>query len=515
MSLGNLGRPSDFLVSKISRKHLVHGNYTDENALIVSNPDVPYWDMAKDKVLDYIASASPNIYAQEGGLYKYFAKGGIEYVDSSTHRHRLRGTGKVMCIAVENIMKGVKYPGVNHSEVMIKLDQALYQSSDTIYPEHDPSLRFSVQGNPIPDSTGHIYRLVLHSRSSNAYVDPEILEQGVIWRKGGATFSEASGEYGSSYTPGGTSIYTYESNLGSYSKQHEVTDQAYLYALKLKALNKDGKVMSNFPDKILPMPEGEFFAQVRTERENDLFWGRAAGKNVIDVSTGLHRKIGEGIVEFFRDGNIRPYNRSRFSVGFLKSIFNKFFYGKVTPGRANITVWAGLGLMELVDEALTKEYARLPIERAYKDYVKPGATYTGSNTQGKILSDITFLGFDLKPYGRIEFKHLPMLEDTESFGGRVDKRTGKPEMSYWGFVNDLGIGTGQNIKILRRKESEQYTYVCGALSPVGYINRKSGKATGYHSADAVRRYTVHYAIQEGVTCKDTKRTMFLYPADRF
>jgi len=81
-------------------------------------------------------------------------------------------------------------------------------------------------------------------------------------------------------------------------------------------------------------------------------WGRSAGKNIIDPSTGLHRRIGEGIVEFFEDGNIRPYNRNNFSIDFLRGIFNRFFYGKVTPGKANIEVWCGLGLMELVSNAL-------------------------------------------------------------------------------------------------------------------------------------------------------------------
>jgi len=196
MALGNLV-PSKFLVEKISRKHIVNGNYTDENALIKANPSIPYWDMSKETVLDYVASATPNIYAQQGGLYKYFTKGAVETVTSSVYRHQLRGTGKTKCVAKENMMKGNSTPGYGFKEIYIKVDQRLFKSSDTIYPEHEPSLRFSVQGNEDPDGTGYIYTLKMHTQRRDDFVDPEILNGGVIWKKAGATFSEASGEYGS------------------------------------------------------------------------------------------------------------------------------------------------------------------------------------------------------------------------------------------------------------------------------------------------------------------------------
>jgi hypothetical protein len=506
--------PSKFQLEKVSTKEVNAGNYTDENQLINVNPEVPYWHMSKEGVLDYIAQHSPSIYAKRGSLYKYFLKDSVEEVESSVYRHKLKGVGKVKCHTVENMMVGITNPGYRKTPVTIKVNEKLWKSSDTVYPEDDPSLRFSVQGNADNDGTGYIYTLQHHTTNPNDTIPVDYIKAGVVWKKAGATFSEASSEYGSTYS-GGTSIYTFESNIGSYSKQYEVTDQAYLYALRLKGKDANGRVMKNFKPLILPMPEGEFFAQVRTEQENEHFWGRYAGKNIIDPSTGLHRRIGQGVVEFFEDGNTKAYSRNNFRLGFLKNIFERFLYDRVEPGMADIKVWAGLGLMRLVDEALTLEYDRKAVETPFTNVVKNGSTYEGSKTSGHTLTDMTFLAFDLKPYGRITFEHLPMLDNTEMFSGRRDPKTGKPETSFWGFVPNLGTNTKQNFKLLRRKNSEQYTTVCHALSPMGYINSRAGKNKGYMSVSGKRTYSVHYGIQEGVSCKDTKNTLFLYPKEKF
>lgn len=514
MSLGNLV-PSKFQINVISKKDMEIANYTDENALITVNPEIPYFHTIMDQSLDYIASASPSIYASDGGLYKAFNNSNsVREVPTDVVRWKMKGTGKTKVISLENLMTGNPTPGINHSIVHLKLNKNIYQSSDTIYPEHEPSLRFSVQGNPVADGTGWIYSLVLHDRYDNSYVDPAYLASNVIWCSDGGSVSEGSGEYGSTWTQG-TSILVYESSLTSFAQQHEVTDKAYLYTIRLKAKNSKGQDMKGHPDLIMGVPEAEFLAQARYKREHKLFWGRSAGKSIADVSTGLYRRIGEGMIEFYEDGNTRPYHRNKFSTSFLKDIFRRFFYGKVKPGNANIKVQAGLGLMGLVDDALNKEYATIPVERRWADHVKPGSSYNGSATKGLHLSAPTFLGFDLKPYGTIEFVHLPLLDDIEMNGGRVDKKTGKPETSFWGLVSDLGIGTGNNVELLRQSNSEFYNYVCGMLSPVGFINRRKGSNTGFSSSHSKRSYSVHMGVTEGVRVKDTKRTMFIYPAERF
>lgn len=511
MSLGNLV-PSKFNIDVISKNDLVLANYTNENVLIQTNPEVPYWDYLKDDVIDYVAQASENIYYADGGLYKALAKNNaIREVMSDAVRWHLKGTGTQKVISLENMMSGNPTPGINNSIVLIKLNKNIFQSSDTLYPEHEPSLRFSVQGNPVHDGTGWVYSLKLHDRRYNSYVPTQYLAPHIIWKADGGSVSEGSYEWGSSYKSG-TSLLTYESTLTSFAMQHETTDKGWLESVRLRFMKDRNTQDMKYPELTLPFSEVEWLAQARYMREHKLFWGRSAGRNIEDPSTGLYRRIGEGAIEFYEDGNLRGYHRNKFSTDFLKDIFRKFFYGRVKPGNANIIIQSGLGLMGLVDKALTDSVDRINIERRYDDYIKGGATYPGSMTPGKHITAPTFLGFDLKPYGTVKFVHLPLLDDFESHGGRVDRKTGMPETSFWGFVNDIGLGSGNNMELLRLKNSEIYAHVCGVLSPVGFINQRN---TGYQASHQGRFYTTHVGVTEGVRVKDTKKTMWLHPAERF
>lgn len=511
--LGNLG-VSKFQIDTISRADLEHANYTDENVLINTHPETPYFDKIFQGTLDYVASHTENIYSKDTSFLQSFAKSGaVETVESNTVRWKMRGTGQLKIMSMESLMIGNPTPGLGHSSIKLKLNKRIFDVPDTIYPEHEPSLRFSVQENPVADGSGYIYTLQLHDKRATAYVPQEFLKPGIIWKKDGASFSEGSGQWGTTSFRG-TSILVYESSLTNFSVQHEVTDAALQYSVRLKAMGKDGKPNDTIPDQIIGLPEATMIQDFKYNIQHTLFWGRSAGKTVLDTSTGSHRVIGEGVIEFYEDGNVTPYNRHRFTMGMFRDTFRKFFYAKVIPERANIKIRAGLGLMGLIDEALTAEFNNLPVKREYNDYVKSGTTYPGSKTPGKYLTTPTFLGFDLKPYGSITVEHLPVLDDFEMNGGRRDKKTGMPETSFWGFIEDLGIGSGNNMTLLKRKNAENYFYVCGAVGPLGYHNG-GGSGSKMYGANAKRTYSVHMGDAAGVAFKDTKRTMFIHPSDRF
>lgn len=511
LGISNLNK-SNFLIDVIDRSAISAENRQDENMLISMNPNIPYWEMSKDQVLDYVASATNSLYANSGSLLQSFAKNNaVRMVKASTFRWQMKGTGKSKTYSLENMMKGNTTPGLGNQEIIIKVNKASWQSSDTVYIDSEPSLRFSVQGPGIPDGTGTIYRLLLHTKSQRGYIDPVYLEPNITWCKSGASVSEGSGEYGSTYM-GGTSLLTYETELGNYAKQFEVTDEGYLYALRLREMKPDGSPMAGRPEVYAGLNELEFLVQARWERENQLFWGRSAGKNIIDPSTGLHRRIGDGAIVYYEDGNLMPYHRNKLNVDFFRDMFARFFYNRVAPGKANIEIKAGIGFIMLLDEALTKEFSRSPIEMKYEDYVKPGATFPGSSLSGKHLTRPMLTGFDLAPYGTVKVTHLQVLDDQEQNGGKVDPKTGFPETSFWGFIDDVGIGTGNNVELLRREKSEFYNYVCGMLTPVGFSDQRNGVNTKYSPAHARRSYSIHHGVSEGIRFNDTKRSAFIFPS---
>lgn len=514
MSLGNRV-PSKFKIDVISRQDLEHANYTDINVLLNTHTEVPYFQNVFESSIDYVYSAVPNIYeAGDTSFLDAFVKSGstIE-TEAFNIRHKMLSTGHLKIISMEPLMTGTTKIGIGASPILLKLNRRIFDVPDTIYPEIEPSLRFSIQKNPVTDGTGYIYELVLHDRMDNAYVDPEYFKEGMVWKKDGAAFSEGSGQWGTS-SFGGTSMLVFESDLSSFSKQHEVTDDAYYYAARIRSINpKTGNPDNMIADQIIGFPEAQLIKQFKWEKQHTLFWGRSAGRRVIDTSTGKHRKIGSGAIEFLEDGNMLPYNRRRFSIGKLRDELTSIIHGKIRPENANFELWCGIGLFRLIDEALQTELNQYPFERKYEDYLKSGATFPGSKTSGKHMTSTMITGFDLKPYGSVTVKHLTTLDAVEGDQARRDPITGFPETSFWGFIPDLGFGTGNNMYMVKKKGAENYYYVSGGLTPLGYRNATSGTMAFGNSGK--RTYSVHMGDICGVTMKDTKRTAFLLPSEKF
>lgn len=515
MSLGNRV-PSKFVVDVISRQDLEHANYTDMNVLLNMHPEVPYFQNIFENSIDYVYSAVPNIYdaGDTSFLDSFVQKGAVIETDTTSIRHKMLSTGHMKILSMEPLMNGTDKIGIGGSPILLKLNRRIFDVPDTIYPEQEPSLRFTIQKNPVADGTGFIYELVLHDRLDTSYVDPEYFKEGMVWKKDGASFSEGSGQWGTS-SFGGVSLLVFESDLTSFSKQHEVTDDALHYIARVRSYNENTKKLDGaMPDQIIGFPEAQLIKQFKWEKQHTLFWGRSTGRRIIDTSTGKYRKIGSGAVEFFEDGNMVPYNRRKFSIVKLKNELTSLIHGKVTPEKANYELWVGIGLFRLIDDALQTELNQYPFERKYEDYVRSASSFPGSKTPGKHITEPMITGFDLKPYGSVTIKHLPILDSIEGDQARRDPMTGLPETSFWGFIPDLGFGTGNNMHMVRKKGAENYFYTGGAITPNGYRNGGSSSPMSYGN-NAVRSYSVHMGDICGMTMKDTKRTAFFLPREKF
>ena len=506
--------PSEFLIDKISSRDLINANYTDENALMKLNPTMKPWhDLTKGQMLNYVATATPNIYAQNGGsmLDNFSKTKTTRYVDSEYIRWSLKGTNKTKVYLVENMQPTNPTPCIGFSEITLKFSHGLWGSGDVIYPEKHPSLEFIVNGTSPSDGTGANYTMQLKTKNEFEYVEPEIIAENTIWCKRGANHGEASHEYGTSSYTGGASILTYQTQLGSFSMKHKVSDKANHLMLRARAMDSQGKDIDHYPHQVILFEEAEMQLQAKYLREQSLFWGRDAGYNLLDPTSGYHRRTAPGALEFYEDGNLMEYDEENVTVDFLRERFGAFFYGRISPSNARIKVKCGLALLTLINKALTKEYAMTPTQKPYNDYVKQGNSFPGSAQPGRHLTAPQFMGFDMFPYGVIEFEHFPILDDVDQHGGFVHPKTGKPLTSYWGFVDDImGEGPNNNVEHLILQNSEYYNYICGTYSPVGPINHGSNRGSFVSTHDG-RYYTIVYSIIEGIVMKDTKRTVFIHP----
>jgi hypothetical protein len=350
----------------------------------------------------------------------------------------------------------------------------------------------------------------MKTRNEYEYCEPHLLEVNEEWCKRGANHSEGSDEYGSSMITGGPSIITYQTKLGSYSMSHEFSDKSVHAAIRIRAKNPANQYVRDFPDQVILVEEGEFINKTRYQRSQSLFWGRDAGESLMDSTTGLHRRTCAGQLEYYEDGNHLEYDEYTMSIEWLKKELEAFFYNKVKPENARIKFKCGLELLSIINRALTKEYSVKPVQKPYSDFIKDGKAFPGSSQPGKHLTEPQFMGFDMYPYGVVEFEHYPILDDVELNGGFVHPVSGKPLTSYWGFADDYGLGATNNLKHFILKDSEYFNYICGTYSPVGAISNDNKR--GFVSVHSRRSYKLVYSISEGIAMMDTKRTIFLHPA---
>ena len=81
-----------------------------------------------------------------------------------------------------------------------------------------------------------------------------------------------------------------------------------------------------------------------------------------------------------------------------------------------------------------------------------------------------------------------MLDNRELNGSIVHPETGLPLTSYYYFIMDYGLGEGSgNLELIKQRDSEVYTYVCGTWSPAGPINGRTNRA-GFTASHSGRYY---------------------------
>ena len=491
-------------------------NYADENVLLVTHNKVKPWVDLTDPVVQYISTAMPSLQAERTPLMSYLKQTArTRTIDADWVKWKLRGTGKVEAIQTRNLNEGVATPGIRNTEFPIELDVEYYVEGDIIAPEVAKDIQVIVQDLPNGSGTRFVYTCVLVDSDGRSFFPQELLEQGLKWVKIGSAYGEASRGYGSTQFSG-MSYIEFQSDLTDYGKQVEVTNKAHAMNLRLQSCDKDGKPVEDYPDQIISYIEAEFLAQKNMEIERMTYYGRSSGKQIIDKSTGYHKRIGPGLLEFLEDGNVMPYPLKGGSIDMFTEYLQGVWFDRVSPDKRNIKVYTGQGGLTLWKDWMLEKFGASAIQADFDTFVKKDGPNFGGKYQGLSLGNAHFTKLKLFPFGEIEVEHWPILDSTELNGSITHPDTGLPLSSYEFIVLDYGIGTGDNsnIELLEREDSEVYTYECGTWSPAGPINGPTGR-NGFVSTGPQRSYILRYAKTFGIRVKDVTLTAHFVPAVQY
>ena len=506
-------RPTKWEVYQEANKEMPWGNFTSENVLLSHFPHSKKATVLLDKVVQTISSSRPSLSGKRTTLWDSLIGSGKErVVEADEVEWMLKGSGNIETIAKENLHPGVKNPGHSFGEFQIKLDNPNFVPGDILAPEIAWDQQVVVQYLPVGDGLDYIYTVQLVTQDPKAYFDPELLEANLKWIKIGASYSEYSTGYGSTQVRANSTYIKFKTWMTDWGKQLEVTNKAHDLNFVLKPKDAESNLeLRDIPKQIISFLEAEFVAEAKWEKELMCWYGRSAGKNIIDHTSGLHRRIGPGVMEFMEDANIMTYPIGNFSIDAIRDFMQEVGWDTISADNANIIVKTGrMGMMQAHD-SIRELYSMLNIQVPFEKFVKQGPAYPGSNSPGYKVLAPSFLSVDLQPFGSLTFEHLPILDNKELNGGIVHPDTKLPLTSYMYYVMDYGLGSDGNIELLRKKDSYMYTYICGTWSPVGPINSGTGRG-GYMSAHSRRSYSLHSADTFGVRMKDVNLSLIIMPA---
>jgi hypothetical protein len=505
---------SQFKVWEESTKQTKYwANYADENVLLATHPGVKHWVDLTEQPIDYILSASPSLSGKRTVLSDILkASGNVREVDREDIYWKLKATGEVQAVATENLNPGVVCPGLQGAEFPIKLDMEIFVPGDVLCTDIAKTHQVVVQGSEdTADGNGFIY-MVQYVGSLEEHFPPQLLEAGLNWIKIDSVYGEASHGYGSTSFQG-LSWVEFKTSMTDYAKSVEVTNKAHNVNLRVTMHDAEWNQLHEYPDQVISYIEAEFLAQIRWEKELRAWFGRGAGKHIIDNTVGNHRRIGPGILEFLERGNRFEYPLHGLSIDLFTQFLSNLAFDRVPVNQRNYVLLTGQGGLIEWNKLITREFSQSTVKADFNSFVSPGTSYDPANYKGFKYSTGYFTEFTMFPFGSIKVVHVPSFDNTYINGGLLHPDTGLPLSSYEYYLLDVGFGNGGrgNIEFLKLKDAEAYAYICGIWSPRGPINMKGGSSM-FTATHGGRSYELKYASTEGFRVKDIMRTAMFSPA---
>lgn len=507
---------SKFKVYEESAHSNYWGNVATENILLSRNPYAQNVVDLTGPMMETISTAVPSITSGKTPLMDFLGKTGrVVKVDANKVKWKLKGTGKINPIAKFKTTNSLT-PGIRSTPFSIVLDADVYVESDILAPFIAKDCEVRVMQAPNGHAEGTEYVVQYINSNQDTYFPPELLEAGLQWVKTSSAVGEASRAYGS-FMFSGLSWMEFESDLSRVSRKATVTDNGHELMLRIESCDDGGNPLNNknYPDKIITQIEAQFTVDNKIEKENTLFYGRAAGENIIDSTSGNPIQRGSGLIEFTEDGNEFTYPRHGGSIDMFEEYLEGIFDDKVPYASRDIVMYTGIGGFRLWNKWLTERFADSGIPGNYQDNVGSGQSWDSKNYKGLSLGTAQFVEAKFFPFGSLKVEHWAILDSRELNGGIVDPDTNLPLTSYEFYLLDYGMGNGVNgnIELLERTSSQQvYTYLCGVWSPAGPINNGGNAGGGFIATHDGAWYDLLYKDTYGIRVKDVTKLAVFRPA---
>jgi hypothetical protein len=456
-----------------------NANMTDLNHLGMALKAQPHKMMG---VMDQLFSAK-NYYS--GNALSSILMGNSKTekkIGQNSWEWELKGANTRPLVILENVLNSaITMPGKMRTTFTIKLDEPWYLPSDVIMPG-DHKYQVRIQDHAQPHGDGWIYTVRLMNDDPQAFLPLRFLEPGAQWVKLYAQSAEANEQRGSTIfsTPLGL-----QNRMGKFSKQYKITDYASTEVLAVGIADSNGKLHQSW----IKFAEIEYWMQWYQELERSRWYSRSTD-TVLDAN-GRPLFSGPGVEEQLEDSHKARY--THLTAKFAEEYLMDIYYGRVKPGQGrNVKGFAG-------------EYAMLNWHRALDDwsqksgFVRNVETFT-NKVKSEYHNNALSVGYKMVRYemangSSLELVHNPVYDD-RSLNFEIDPVTGYPyESQKITFLDFSGDNGTSNVELMKRENSEAFTYVNGLFGP-------TGPKSGGQSSHGGSYYEMHVEQVSGIHIKD-------------
>jgi hypothetical protein len=435
--------------------------------------------------MDQLFSAQ-NIYSDNPLLSMLMGnKATEETITSTSWEWDLKGANTRPLVVIENAENSSNAtPGKFRREFKLKLDENWYVAGDVLSPgTSNKKYQVRVIDEPFRHGDGWIYRVILMSDDPALFIPVKYLTPGQQWAKLYSLYEEATEQSGSTQfsTP-----LTLSNKMSKFRKKYKITDYASQEVLAVKVPDSKG----NLHDSWMRYAEVEYWQQWYRELERGIWYTRST--DTVKGANGRPVRSGPGIQEQLEDSHLHYY--SNLTATLIEEFLMDIFYSRTKPGQGRKV------------KGYTGEYGMLIFHRAIQDWMnKSGFIKNVEIFTNKVSSEYhsnameggyQFVRYNMANGSSLELVHNPLYDDRE-INFEIDPISGYPVESQRITFLDFSAqgGKSSNIKLMKKKDAETFTYVCGAVGPYG-------PSKGHHSAHAGDYYEMHVGKTCGVHIHD-------------
>lgn len=429
---------------------------------------------------------------------------------------------------IENLSAGIAKPGAAGGNIELIFDKKEFVKGDRITANRrQMDVQLVVQKDPIP--SGKNWRYVFTAvggQKATSFIDPKFLRVGTEYIKVdnlvGENTTELSG-LGSS----ASKLKLMYTLCEGYGVEHTVTERANYRQMtrpdgksyELRLTEKNGQVQDlTFFGKTKVGEDGTMqMVDVRWAKTVDvllqremlnmrvkkLIWGRSGvwrdeNNNLIPVGSGLYEQM--------KQGNYHTFNRGEFSLNIIRRRLSDLYYQRVPMGERKTLIWTNEAGLELVNNELRKEAARLP----FTQFSEVGNNVI-KNVEGGMHGypamgiGYTFNEFMSTDAGHVQFKHMPALDDpmTNSEYGENQKA---PAVFMIFDISNSTTGMPTGVRTVRTKGNPSMTwgYINGTTHYLGHA-----ASQGMDSSNMFPGYKMWMKDRVGIFLEDPTRCMII------